>query len=412
MSKQFKIKRSHWSRGGYKARPHPLFVVFMILLVGGLGYLGFIIYPPIHSAIMNWGETRSVETLPVPDDVTGAENGDPLPPAPPPTPPRSTDNIRAIYAPPALVNNEPALSAFLQSLPDAGINAVMVDIKDNAGQILHTSQHPQAAALTAEGAFDLGALSLQLEDLGLALIVRMSAFRDESAARAQPGWAVNFRGPGMLWLDNFPNMGGRPWLNPHSADARQYLIELSLEAVRLGAVMVVMDDFQFPPNSMYGQDAYFGDTGGMTRAERLRGFADELTDRLANSGARFAIYMTALTIASEPNTTFYGGPAEDILGRYTVLSALPYQFPFGFEAEGISLPNPLENLEYTLRQILPRITARIDSQPVVVLQGGSLPGGVQYTDEQVRSQVEILERLGVREFIFYAPYVGHYQVLG
>jgi len=361
--------------------------------------------------IMNWGSHSPSVDFPFtqPDDAEPAPSD--IDQITAPAQGLRGGTLRAIYAPPALVADTAEFNSFLESLSGSGLNAVMVDIKDRNGQVLYTSRNSNANYWEAviPGAIDLSALNRQLEEHGFSLIVRMSAFRDEIAARGNIDFAVSFRATETMWLDNFPNMGGRPWLNPHSEGARQYITDLALEAAELGAVMIVLDDFQFPPNSLTG-DAHFGDTGGLTRAARLKDFADELTVTLAGQGARLAIYMPAIAIASEPNETLHGGPAENIFSEYTVLGALPYQFPFGFAGEELSLQNPLEDLDYTLGQIIPFVRTRTQSNIIALLQGGSLPGGVQYTHEQIRAQIDTLSRLGVREFIFYAPYVGHYQV--
>ena len=411
MPKGYKIRRSTAQRGVYRARPHPLFVFLIVVAASGLGYLGFIIYPHIHSMIMSWGDNLPSITFPQmqPAEVE-PELSDPAQ-APGPARGLRGGTLRAIYAPPALVANAAEFDSFLESLSGSGLNAVMVDIKDRNGQVLFASRNRNANDWDAvvSGAVDLSALGSQLEERGFFLIVRMSAFRDETAARGNLNFAVNFRGPGTTWLDNFPNMGGRPWLNPHSEGARRYIADLAVEAAELGAVLVVLDDFQFPPNSLTG-DAYFGDTGGISRAARLKDFADELTVTLAEHGARLAVYMPAIAIASGPNETFHGGPAENILSEHTALGTLPYQFPFGFTSEAFTLQNPLEDLNYTLGQIIPFVKTRTQSNLIALLQGGSLPGATQYTNAQIRGQINTLNRLGVREFIFYAPYVGHYQV--
>jgi len=410
MARQYKIKRSPWRKGTYKARTHPLFVFLTIAVVGGLAYLGVIIYPPIHSAIMSWGENLPVRTQTEPEDIA------PQAPVEGEAPDTSSargpaGGLRAVYVPPALLADSAAFDAFLDGLPGAGLNAVMVDIKDSEGNLLYTTQNANAIAWEAvsPGAFDLGGLSERLSARGIHLVARMSAFRDERAARGNLDYAVTFRGPGTTWLDNFPTEGGRPWLNPHSPGARQYITDLAVEAARLGAVLVVVDDFTFPPNSLT-EDAYFGDTGGLSRAARLRDFAAALSAAVEGEGARLAVYLPGGAFAG-PNDTLFGGPAGEVfLGGHLVLGALPYQFPEGVWSEGLTIENPLENLENTVAQIVMATRAQTQAGLIVLLQGGSLPGGMAYTGEQIVAQIDRLGALGVEEFIFYSPVAGQYQL--
>ena len=403
----YKIKRSPWRKGTYKARTHPLFVFLTVAIVGGLVYLGVIIYPPIHTAIMSWGENRPARQAEpeaiLPQETQGEEE------------PQSfrgpAGALRAVYLPPALIADPAALDAFLETLPGAGLNAVMVDIKDSEGNLLYTTQNANAIAWEAVSpdAFDLAQLGERLSARGIHLVTRMSAFRDERAARGNLEYAVTFRGPGTTWLDNFPTAGGRPWLNPHSAGARQYITDLAVEAARMGAVLVVVDDFSFPPNSLT-EDAYFGDTGGLSRAERLREFAAALSGAVEGEGARLAVYLPGGAFAG-PNNTLFGGPAGEVFAQgHLVLGALPYQFPEGVWSDGLTIPNPLESLENTVAQIVMAARAQSQAELIVLLQGGSLPGGAAYTGEQIAAQADRLSALGIEEFIFYAPVAGQYQL--
>ena len=92
MPRQHKIKRSMEIRGKgtYKARPHPLFVLFVVAALGGLVYLGTIIYQPVHNAIMNWEAGRGTVQQPQLPGVGAAEQPDPAESFAP-TPP-ATDN--------------------------------------------------------------------------------------------------------------------------------------------------------------------------------------------------------------------------------------------------------------------------------------------------------------------------------
>ena len=408
VSRKHKIKRSEHRKSTYKARRHPLYALLLVVLIVGLVGLGMIIYQPIHDAIMSWvtREPPPPPTLPEPDP-----NGEVIE-QPEPEPVRWVpDELRAIYAPPELVGNASAFNAFLDSLPAAGLNAVMIDIKDRGGQLLHTSQNANAIAWNAIDpyAFDLSELSGRLEERGLVLIARMPAFRSRLAALGNPDYAVRFgEAEGMMWLDNEPGIGV-PWLNPHSQGARQYITDLAVEAAEMGAVMVVLDYFQFPPHSLM-EWAFFRYADGVSRTDRLRQFADELNTTFEGLDARLAIHMQSIALASEPNMTFYGGPAQDILSEYTLLSALPYQFFTWFSHGDFVLHHPLEDLDYTLTKIVTHAQQVTDSHLIVLLQGGSLPDGAQYTDEEIRAQVERLSGLGVREFVFFAPDAGQYQI--
>jgi hypothetical protein len=93
----------------------------------------------------------------------------------------------------------------------------MVDIQNPSGDILFKTANEQAGRwnLVAENAIDLAALKTALESRGLALAVKMSVFRDPKAARAgRIEYAIAYQDSEFLWLDESPERGGQPWLNP------------------------------------------------------------------------------------------------------------------------------------------------------------------------------------------------------
>lgn len=402
MSRPYKIKRTKYT-GPVKARPHPLFVVLVVLAVFGLGYLGFVSYTPIYNAIMNRTQASS-QTSP-PPQVPEASIPEEPEEAPPPEPePAVPEKFRAIYLPAALLKDNAALNSFLEGLKDTSLNAVMVDIKDKSGQVLFASQNQQANKwqAVAPDAIDLSALAARLEEQGLSLLVRMSAFRDEMAAREDKQLAVNYRAYGTLWLDNFQHLGGKPWLNPYSAGAQQYLLDLALEAVDCGARLVVLDDFCFPPNSMTG-DAFFGDTQGVSRADVLKSFAQKFEETLSQKEARGAVYLTGAALAGGPNPTLYGGEAADIAAGRVLLGALPYQFSAeGFTSGKLTLRQPLQDPADTVKQVANLALQELgDREVIALIQGGVEPQGVSYTAQQIVDQIKALEELGLEEYVLY-----------
>jgi len=378
-------------------------VVLVVLAVFGLGYLGFVSYTPIYNAIMNRTQASSQPSPPpqVPEASIPEEPEEAPPPEPEPAVP---EKFRAIYLPAALLKDNAALNSFLEGLKDTSLNAVMVDIKDKSGQVLFASQNQQANKwqAVAPDAIDLSALAARLEEQGLSLLVRMSAFRDEMAARGDKQLAVNYRAYGTLWLDNFQHLGGKPWLNPYSAGAQQYLLDLALEAVDCGARLVVLDDFCFPPNSMTG-DAFFGDTQGVSRADVLKSFAQKFEETLSQKEARGAVYLTGAALAGGPNPTLYGGEAADIAAGRVLLGALPYQFSAeGFTSGKLTLRQPLQDPADTVKQVANLALQELgDREVIALIQGGVEPQGVSYTAQQIVDQIKALEELGLEEYVLY-----------
>ncbi len=406
MAKGYKIKRGKL-RAPSRAKPHPLFIATVALALAALAVVGYLSYEPVYNAIMG----RNAESEPSappsqmpsePEAVSGS--------APEPAPELESEPepgpLRAVYLPPELAGNSTRLQTFLDThaAGETPVNTVLVDIKDKQGRVLFATRNElaaQAGAVVPE-AIDLRELAQTLRNSGLGLAVRLSAFSDAAAAHFDSNMAVQYRAPGTLWLDNFPEQGGKPWLNPYSEAARGYIAELALEAAECGARYIMLDDCQFPPNSLTS-DAFFGETGALTRAALLAGFVSGLEERLAEQGAACGVYVTAAALAAGANETIYGGEPVDILGGRIVLGCLPYQFPpEGYDTGGLQIKRPLENPDLTVRQAAAFAAEKLPGVTITALvQGGNEPEGVSYLARQLMRQADELARLGIEEYILY-----------
>lgn len=418
MAKQYKIKRHRHYGGGhsFRAKPHPITVVLSVLAIAALVFAGFLVYDPLYrflTADHSAGEVSLPEPEAEPESASAPE------PEPEPEPePAVVSDLRAVYLPTETALDAAALDAFLASLAGSEINAVMVDIKNAAGSVLFGTQNQNALqwGAVAENPLDLRALSAALEERELSLVVRMSAFRDPLAASAGRENAIFYRDTEMLWLDAAADAGGRPWLNPYAAGAREYVSALALEAADMGARMVVLENAQFPSYSE--SNAGFGPgSQDVTRSQILSLFIDELTAALRHKGARTAIYLPAISLTQESeNVTRYGGSPLDIAGDCILLGALPYQFGGGYDTGGLTVEQPVANPGGATEAILAYTVEayqRSGAEPPTILpllQGGSEPdvnAAAPYTKVQVDAQIGAVKAAGLSEYFLYST-TGNY----
>lgn len=67
----------------------------------------------------------------------------------------------------------------------------------------------------------------------------------------------------MIWLDNEASKGGKPWLNPYSQTAQNYLLEVVKEVKNLGVDAILLDGVQFP--DLNSNVATFDGEGSVSR---------------------------------------------------------------------------------------------------------------------------------------------------
>lgn len=408
LPKQYKIKRYHKSARSYRAKPHPVTILLGIVLFAGLLFLGASVYEPVSNFIRDsLNGSRPAPSQPEEDPLEAPSE----PSEPEETEPEAPEALplKTVYLPHDTAKDATELEAFLSALPAERANAVMVDIKDGSGNVLYNSSLPEAAQWGAimENPLDLKALAQTLESKNLRLVVRMSAFQDPLAARADYNNAIRYEGTEVLWLDNFQEAGGKPWLNPYAESARAYISGLALEAAELGAELVVLENYQFPAYS--GANADFGETGDLNRQEALAQFTGELTEKLAEKDARLAIYVTAISLTQPlENETRYGGSPLLSAGDTIAFGVLPYQFGGDYEAEGLVVTAPIENPGAAVEAMLAYLTAASATATrtvIPLIQGGPEPtvlGADSYSRIQVDAQISAVEARDIQEYILYS----------
>ncbi len=424
MAKQYKIKRYHRTDNVYKAKPHPVVVALWILGLGALVFVGISIYQPVYNFIMGDNSFFHKQQPQISLDSQSQQD------TPSQTPEQlqpvvqdsvSADTLRTVWLPGTTAANPQALDGFLTGLEGTDINAVMVDIKDAEGTVLFGSTNPDAAAWGAlsPNTLDLPAISKQLGEKGINLVVRMSAFSDKKAAKGNRENAIHFQDSEWLWLDNDENAGGKPWLNPFSPGAQNYITNLAVEAVNAGAAMVVLENVQFPDGSSSANANFGVESDSQQRGEILKTFVQQCSAAVEEAGGHLAVYLPIEDIAlgavvggqTNPNTyakqvvVRYGKNPLDMVGDIVVVGVLPYVMGNDFNKGGLIIPRPMEDPAATAKTVLEYVKAQLGGKEcsiVPLLQGGSEASPMApLNKQQLDNQLVLVKESGSMSYILY-----------
>jgi hypothetical protein len=157
--------------------------------------------------------------------------------------------IRALTAPEAALGGNLALDRFIKSAKDSSCDTAVFWLKNAQGRLLYYSELEQAAmGDIMERPYSAAAASIaKVKDAGLRVIVRISCFRDSTAPSELSEAAVRYsKNTKVLWLDDYPDRGGKPWLNPFSREACDYLLGVIREAAALDPDAIELTGVQFP----------------------------------------------------------------------------------------------------------------------------------------------------------------------
>lgn len=269
----------------------------------------------ISSSEINPSDSSNVESVPE----------QPVEPTPEPTPQPEPQGDWQIVGLEALATPELAQQT-AQQLASQGIKYAMVCLKGSDGVLHYASGVPLAGSSISASPFDAAAAAAALKQAGIIPVAEIWAYRDPLAPYAERSFAINYgNNEGMLWLDNSASAGGKPWLNPYSAGARQYIQDLALEIVSMGYQHIVFSGLQFPEvNSLSG--ANFGDTAGKSQDAILNETIQHFQTLLQQQGA----------------TAWFQYPATAITGQDLRLTGIPAG-NLVMERLIVQMPNPLED---------------------------------------------------------------------
>ncbi|MEG2087227.1 MAG: putative glycoside hydrolase [Angelakisella sp.] len=348
MPKQYKVRRYSYQWSGQKKQQWKRRGLFAVgLLVAGA--VGWFAFDPVFQLVTNlpvpsFGGSSVVQPLPEPV----APSSQPLPessqPAPEPVPEFTGALPESMYyLAPAVVEQPQLLSAELAKIKAAGGTGVVFDLKDSNGIIRYASELPLVATNLAqpETPFQLETMLETIRAAGLTPVGRIYTFRDPLASGS---WAtyegsVKYMDGQVNWLDKSKADGGKSWLNPNSAVARDYLLGIIEEAAGKGVPCLLLDGVQFP----VGQALHLASFGGTPDRSQV------LADFVAAAVEKTARYHTDIcpvvlvSGAAGINEIPYGATPEKLAaaaGR-VLLDVRPEQFGIGVTHEKLTLTSPL-----------------------------------------------------------------------
>jgi hypothetical protein len=246
--------------------------------------------------------------------------------------------------------------AALQLIENHSPNALVIDVKGDAGLVGYKSNVPLTAEIGARKVTTVRDMKATIADLhaqGIYTIARIVTFKDNLLARTKPELAIRTRDGGI-----FQDREGLAWADPFQPAVWDYNLQLAEEAAQLGFDEVQFDYIRFP------------DTRGLQ-------FSKENTE--ANRVATITGFLTAVRKRIEPYNVFLGADIfgyacwntndteigqriEELAKPLDVIS--PMLYPSGFQFGIPGYRNPVENSYEIVFRSLKRAHDRTGLQPV------------------------------------------------
>lgn len=402
MARPYKIKRHkriyRRSAGSILAR-----VAAIVAAVAVLFGLGWALYGPVS----DWISQKQKEPTQQQEMVPGAsasepaaqpQQQEPAPPAAEPEQPSELTSSKTAYLNNQTVADPQAFSQALQQAVEQGYDSILFDLKSQDGTVHYTIDYnePVNARVTAEHPIDLQQTAQQILDAGLMPVASIYTFHDNIYPLADNSASTYYMDSDVLWVDDAPDKGGKPWIDPFTQSGQDYIRHIIDDAIEAGFQKIILQEVQFPEG--YSLDMIdYGTHASDDKHAFLAQYIEQMTAYAAQQGVELSAMFPSSRLLGANTAMYFGDPAA-LAGERAVADLRIQSFGSGFTTEAVSIPNPSDNPENTLQTASAALVQKMgDCQLTAVIDGEGL------TQEQLNARIRLLEQNGISTCIVASP---------
>lgn len=254
--------------------------------------------------------------------------------APSPAPTISLERFtpRALYLTAYGVGSTLLRGAALQLIETTELNALVIDLKGDAGLVPFPSRVALAGEIGARkitSIRDLPDFAASMHARGIYLIARIVVFKDNPLALARPDLAVK-TASGAIWKDK----EGLAWTDPFKQEVRDYNLGLAEEAAAAGFDEIQFDYVRFPDAT---EVRFSEESTAESRERAISALLDQARQRLA----RFNVFLAADVFGYTTwnlTDTGIGQKLEKYAPKLDYICPMLYPSGFQFGIPGIPVP--------------------------------------------------------------------------
>lgn len=319
--------------------------------------------------------------------------------------------VRGIYVT-GPVAGSGRMSELTELVNSTELNAMVIDIKNDDGNITYKMELPYASDMGACVRYvaDMPALIESLHEQDIYVIGRIVCFKDPVLAKAHPELAL-CKPDGTAVTD----ANGLAWVNPYKQEVWDYLCQVAEQATKDGFDEIQFDYVRFP----IGDDANEADYGvnmdEYTREAGLEDFFEYMEERLHESGIIVGADLFGTVIGSDVDRAQTGQNYVTIAEKMDVLSPMIYPSHYAAGTFGLDVPDarPYETITSAL-QLSQSELGGLEGKKAVVrpwLQCFTaiwVNGHIDCDSDAVRSQIQAVYDAGYDEWILWNA-SNHYE---
>lgn len=354
-----------------------------------------------HSTGKLWSNIKSTMHQQPTEPASGGEKapeaaGDPQPDAP---------VIKGIYVTAYSAGGE-RMATLLNLLDKTDLNSMVIDIKDDLGNITYKTDNPTLKKLGSPQPYikDIGKLMATLKKHEIYPIARVVVFKDSVLAKKHPGYSF-VQKDGTVWH----NKNNDKFVNPYRKEVWEYNIEIAKEAAKLGFKEIQFDYVRFPEGFEKKADGLKFTKNELNRVDIVTGFVEYAKKELEPLGVRVSVDIFGYA-ASVPAAEGIGQDFVKISNAVHVISPMiyPSHYSTGWFKQKDPDRAPYATIKGAMDDTHKKLDPLGDKKPIIRpwIQDftASWLGKGHYTKygaAEVQAQIKALNDSGVEEYLLW-----------
>lgn len=267
-----------------------------VLLLGGLGFLGYSIADPL----LNYSKKQGDSDVSATETEKPSGEGDTFATA-------ETigvqDNISLEqFSAAALTSDDmggtASLTAALEAIPkDMGIEYVVIPLKVSGGALNYSSTVTEAQLSGAvSSSLTLGEITSAVRTAGFRPVAEISLLRDNILPQTYPESGYRTTGDGSRWIDDSIENGGKSWVSPFTEKTQVYLRDIADEIAAADFDKAICSDAVFPPFRESDLELLGEEVNSSERYNALVSVVNTMYSRLMSGSTAMMLEVSAVDL--------------------------------------------------------------------------------------------------------------------
>lgn len=239
-------------------------------------------------------------------------------------------HVRGVYISAYVAGTEAMMDQILTDMEQTQVNAVVIDLKDDFGRVVCEMDSPMVTELDAVKLYiaDIESLMQKLKEKDIYVIARVPAFRDSWLSEKRPDLCI------------YQDSDGNGWLNPYKQEVWDYLVEIGIEAKKLGFDEIQFDYVRFCTEQGMA-DVVFdeADVKGRSKTDIITEFMAYVYQDLHAEGLFVSADVFGAIINSDINAQSVGQIYGDLAQHLDYISPMIYPSHYSDGNYGIEHPD-------------------------------------------------------------------------